>query len=1287
MFTRHHALLGLCVAIATGCAGSDDPPASSLPPVTVTGRVLDGQGRPVESVALEIDTVPALTMRTGRLGTFRFDVRPGEYTVTSRIGGIIARTDPVEVLRPGPVGLGDLQVTSTVTGRTVDALGNGVSDVDVRINHSPPIAVVSDQDGKFEFEAVAGSYQPTFGFAGRTFQGAELFVDLPDPLDLGDIQVLSVVEGRLLDGLLRPLTDAVVTIDTVPETLLLSTSGGSFETRLPRGDYEFVVRRDGIELLRQEVTVADDRPLRLGNLQVLVHTIGRVVDEVGLPVSDATIRIDTVPPTESPVDEEGRFALGLPSGDFGLTVQLLGIVVAQRDASLRTGSGVADLGEIHSDPAVDADEDTLADALEVRGWPILVTENGVDPIERWVRSSPDMVDSDGDGLSDARELVLRTDPRRSDTDADGVPDPDEVDRYLSNPNHVDSDGDARLLDGDGQPIGLPNPALFDGAEIHDSATSPILDDTDGDGLTDTHELLVGGTNPLLSDQPLVDIELVGDPLVVLNIAMSSTTVQGTLQREVNSQSRTDSETTQTTSELSGSVTATATYESPASGSASVEANASWSEGTFEEQSSSFTRSSERELQQSLERSNTTEFENATMTAAFRITNRSDLSFAISNLSVLAYRIRPTKDAGALQVIGTLQPEEGLFSRNGSSTPQIISPRGSLQFAASNATLNYQPILDFIREPHGLVFAVGTYSLQQVNASGEITGDYAAIAQQVTERTGLLVIDFGGGNIERYAIATNLERNQDGSAMGITLARAMEIAGVPLTTALGTYGPDPLDPHNPARPGPFNDGRRVIDTVRGLGEVLEANRPAISWWMAFGENMTEEVGDLEFTVDIDQVRLLPGRRITLVRFTDADGDGLTARDEMLFGTSDRECDSDGDTLNDYFEVREGWEVQFQDCDAGVGRPQFNYRAFSNPRSPDEDGDGLADPDEASANLPAYVDAFDRGAFCETGVSNPDGRGTNPNLVDTDADGAPDDLDDCVDAPNSGGGGLPADGLWLAYRLDESETIGSGGSASTPDRASGPRNDGLILGTYHGIRFTPDAGAESGVYTWPNRFGQDGTSFWMQQPDIGDPVAVRVSAGVDGFEPPDDSWAWVTWVYVPSRGLADGTLLSVDDWLAMRIENGQMGLELVRENSVPLTLDWRLQTAAGGAVAPNSWLFYAVVARYDPDANNGSGSTNVKIYRGMRGQTVSVIAEQDSGMAPLFGTATGSMPTRFRNPVHNGTSRDVRLGGYSHRGSPELTRALRGALDDVRLFSEPLETSALNALLNESSRPGR
>ena len=143
------------------------------------------------------------------------------------------------------------------------------------------------------------------------------------------------------------------------------------------------------------------------------------------------------------------------------------------------------------------------------------------------------LDSDGDGLSDARERELGTDPNLEDTDGDGIADGVEVNIHGTNPVLADTDGDGltdfeellhgtsqtnRDSDGDGlldgwEVANFLNPRSAEGnngasadidrdgltnLEEQSAGSNPMNPDTDGDWLSDSQEVALG-TNPALAD--------------------------------------------------------------------------------------------------------------------------------------------------------------------------------------------------------------------------------------------------------------------------------------------------------------------------------------------------------------------------------------------------------------------------------------------------------------------------------------------------------------------------------------------------------------------------------------------------------------------------------------------------------------------------------------------------------------------------------------------------------------------------------------------------------------------
>ena len=138
---------------------------------------------------------------------------------------------------------------------------------------------------------------------------------------------------------------------------------------------------------------------------------------------------------------------------------------------------------VSSDPFnQDTDRDGILDGPELRG------------VNEWAcRTSPRLVDSDGDGLTDIQEV--RTNPCRDDTDGDGLLDADEL-KHGTDPLNPDTDRDG----------------LNDGLEVLSYNTDPLNPDTDGDGLTDGPEALRYHTNPLSLDS---DADGLGDAEEVL----------------------------------------------------------------------------------------------------------------------------------------------------------------------------------------------------------------------------------------------------------------------------------------------------------------------------------------------------------------------------------------------------------------------------------------------------------------------------------------------------------------------------------------------------------------------------------------------------------------------------------------------------------------------------------------------------------------------------------------------------------------------------------------------------
>lgn len=127
-----------------------------------------------------------------------------------------------------------------------------------------------------------------------------------------------------------------------------------------------------------------------------------------------------------------------------------------------------------NDSVIDGDEDDDRNAV----------------IEEW-NTDPFSPDTDDDGLSDHAERVLGSDPTWQDSDDDGIPDGAEVSTYGTSPTNHDTDYDY-----------IPDPLEL-GLDTLDGTIpwnlSPIVADSDGDGLLDGEEVFFYDLDPLNSD--------------------------------------------------------------------------------------------------------------------------------------------------------------------------------------------------------------------------------------------------------------------------------------------------------------------------------------------------------------------------------------------------------------------------------------------------------------------------------------------------------------------------------------------------------------------------------------------------------------------------------------------------------------------------------------------------------------------------------------------------------------------------------------------------------------------
>lgn len=152
--------------------------------------------------------------------------------------------------------------------------------------------------------------------------------------------------------------------------------------------------------------------------------------------------------------------------------------------------------------------------LDMHAAELLVDSDGdgiTDANELTIGLAPDNPDSDGDGLSDGAELVRDLDPGDDDTDNDGLRDGAELFVHGTDPHDPDTDGDS-----------FPDPAddltTDDGDEVLRLCTDPLDQDTDDDGFSDRDELADGSLpcDPTSIPQAVLALPAIGQVFSLFN---------------------------------------------------------------------------------------------------------------------------------------------------------------------------------------------------------------------------------------------------------------------------------------------------------------------------------------------------------------------------------------------------------------------------------------------------------------------------------------------------------------------------------------------------------------------------------------------------------------------------------------------------------------------------------------------------------------------------------------------------------------------------------------------------
>jgi hypothetical protein len=575
---------------------------------------------------------------------------------------------------------------------------------------------------------------------------------------------------------------------------------------------------------------------------------------------------------------------------------------------------------------IDTDGDGLSDKLENDGWEVTYEDGFKRQHSYIVRSNHKETDTDGDGLSDFIEHQLGSDPSSKDTDCDALQDSIEG-LYGANLLDADSDDDAIPENST-----TPDGTMLDYGEVNIYLTSPTMEDTDGDGMSDQYEISGGGFNPLIADTPRLKVHVPDDPYIrIIKTESDGSTSISTESIKLKKRSYSKLENTDTTSnETTATVTKKTTkvketnFGMVTKNETKTEVDAS---GQFvENNTTSFTQESARSAQEEYyagEEDISSESTDATgglLTISYQIENLSNVSVKVSKLMLTVLK---RKRDGSLKPIITLDPisEYGSFS---------VGPNSMTGRFTMDGELNLELTRELLLNPSSLITEVGLFSISRTNNQGDEVLNYTDISTSILERTTRLVIDYGDGRLsDKYSIRTTFKRDSTGQQTGISVREALDILKNDPKIDID-YEPMLYDVYD------LETGF-LLGESEHLGRVGHISSSTLKEGFWSINSTSDSLGDP--LVDFNDMILKRGDLTILIFMRDSDLDGLLDREEYLIGSDPYIADTDGDTLDDFEEVKEGWMVE------GV-------TVYSDPRNSDTDMDGYDDLQEKANGTDPY-----------------------------------------------------------------------------------------------------------------------------------------------------------------------------------------------------------------------------------------------------------------------------------------------------------------------------------------------
>src|SRR6185369_536900 len=414
-------------------------------------------------------------------------------------------------------------------------------------------------------------------------------------------------------------------------------------------------------------------------------------------------------------------------------------------------------------------------------------------------------------------------------------------------------------------------------QVSQFGTSPVLDDTDGDGISDAREVNELGFdpdinpyrfNPLVADVPRLGIVLRSPPVVRLFLtdAVAETKtfeVDRTFETTVDViQSKTDTVTESIS--LAQDVARDTTFSGGVAGDVTLTDSIlkTMSEAVeidFTKEQSEEHRKIVTEIE-AFEKDHSIAASGGLIKFTVEIQNNGDVAFQVVTL-VLSVVMPDSSNPGKFIPIANLVPQVDP-PRYDPYPPYVIPPGGRFPAVVYiNETLDLETAKKLLGDAKSLLVSVA--GLELLDADGV---PFAFRFKDINSRSALVVIDYAGLRPpERYMVATNADPNSSGITAGHALRDILRI---------------------PFEAGPIDYGGQQKVGLLDLRNdpSVRADKLKNSFWLAVrtrGNGVNRKVtrySMLEKDYDFENIQLKAGDSLYLVYMEDKDGDGVFSRQE-------------------------------------------------------------------------------------------------------------------------------------------------------------------------------------------------------------------------------------------------------------------------------------------------------------------------------------------------------------------------------------------------------------------------